>query len=136
MQPAADALGGMLNRGDHLNPSVISFSGGDLKHGLGWVVLFCGLGTALLPFFGRGVDAATRRMVSQLALGAGSITLIYLIVSGVQYVAPGLVLAAVGYVLEITALVLPNPERGMRSPEDKMDGAERGMPEGRVGLGG
>lgn len=113
--------------------STISVAGGDLSHGLGWIVLFCGLGAAMLPFFGGGVDVATRRMVSQLALGVGTIILIYLIASGVRYLGPGLVLAAAGYVLEITALVFSKSEVGSRKSEVKAGAAGRGMAEGRFG---
>ncbi|CAN5519902.1 hypothetical protein BH09VER1_BH09VER1_51470 [soil metagenome] len=113
--------------------STISVSGGDLKHGLGWVVLFCGLGAALLPIFGSGVEEATRRMVRQLALGVGTIILIYLISSGVRYLGVGLLLAALGYVLEITALAFPKSEIGGRNSEVKTGGAGRGVEEGRFG---
>jgi hypothetical protein len=79
---------------------LVQISGGSVANGLGWAVLLLGLRAALLPQVAQTVDAATQRTVRSLALGAGTILVLYLATQSVRAVAFGLCVTIAGYALE------------------------------------
>ncbi|MDB6150862.1 MAG: hypothetical protein JWQ44_2310 [Chthoniobacter sp.] len=78
---------------------LVQISGGSVANGLGWAVLLLGLRAALLPQVAQTVDA-TQRTVRSLALGAGTILVLYLATQSVRAVAFGLCVTIAGYALE------------------------------------
>ncbi len=78
--------------------------GGDVPNGLGWITLLLALGSASLPFFWtqRDVNAFQQRNASIIAMGAGSIALIYLLtnsLNAVTTIQPGFFMVLCGYVI-------------------------------------
>jgi hypothetical protein len=84
--------------------NLLLLRGGDLEHGMGWIIMLAAVGAALLPFVwpARQINRQNERGFSIVALGAGSIALIYL-VFGLSMGPPraqiGFVLVCIGYVI-------------------------------------
>jgi hypothetical protein len=82
----------------------ITLRGGDLRDGLGWIVLAVALASAGLPSFwtpGRG-KAHQLRNATIAALALGSVTLVYLLSNSFNSftgIEPGFIMAMAGYVL-------------------------------------
>lgn len=86
------------------NAMHIIIRGGDVQHGLGWIILAAGLFGSCLPFFWTPPAGKTRHMRNAVltALGVGSV-LIFYVLSGsfnsATSIEPGFVLAIAGYVV-------------------------------------
>jgi hypothetical protein len=105
---AAPGMPGMPtpNLGRMLPPAMtISVVGGDIAHGLGWWVLALGIVAAVAPFVAANVDSQTCQRISLVALGAGAIILIYLLIQAIRYVNIGILLVLAGYVLEFIGVL-------------------------------
>ena len=74
--------------------------GGDVPHGLGWLILFLGLAAALAPHLAVGMDVQSRQKTVLIALGVGGIILLYLLTQNLRFVGLGLLLGLIGYTLE------------------------------------
>jgi hypothetical protein len=124
MAPMMQGQGGLsvANVGDmfgfNFNMTTMSLNGGDVKHGLGWMILLMSVGAAGLPLVWPQGDAHIQRTVSLVALGAGTALLLYLTVEGVRFLNVGLVVAAAGYCVQWAGLI----KRGGLAP---MPGAIR-----------
>jgi hypothetical protein len=94
---------------------VVHVSGGDIHRGLGWLVLLLGLGVAALPHVATTMDAATRRMISFMALGIGGIVLLWLVSQNLRLINIGVVLAIAGYAIEFLGLLNPRPRTAIDS---------------------
>jgi len=84
--------------------------GGDVQHGLGWIILAASLCAACLPFFWMPAHNATQQMRNAVfaSLGVGSVLVLY-VLSGsfnpVTSIEPGFVLAMAGYVILLVGSV-------------------------------
>lgn len=83
----------------------VDVAGGDIKHGLGWIVLTLALGAAICPFVAGGLSPRQQRTAESLMLAAGAIILLYLLSGGLRHVSAGLAIVAAGYAMEIIAAV-------------------------------
>lgn len=92
-----------------ISTKTFNISGGDISNGLGWLVLLLGLGVAALPHVATAMDAATRRMISFIALGIGGIVLLWLVSQNLRIINVGLILALAGYAVEFLGLLNPRP---------------------------
>ena len=81
----------------------INIVGGDVAHGLGWLVLVFSLGVAVLPFVAENLDTHTQRTIALLALSVGTIVLIYLLATNVRFLSAGIILAVAGYLVEFAS---------------------------------
>lgn len=74
---------------------------GDIKYGLGWIILALGMGSAVLPLFwpAQRQTWLIQRNITLLGLGISSILLLYLLVELISGVGIGAILAVGGYVL-------------------------------------
>jgi hypothetical protein len=72
--------------------------GGDVRSGIGWLILLIGLGAGALPFI-NSLSPTSQRTIGLIALSVGAILLLYLITTGIRHVHIGLVVVAAGYVL-------------------------------------
>ncbi len=82
-----------------VNTGTIRVSGGDLSHGLGWLVLLLGLGAAVIPFLNLKLDPFSQSTISLLALSIGGLVLLYLLTQNMRFASVGIVLTIVGYAL-------------------------------------
>ena len=89
--------------------ATINIAGGDIAHGLGWLVLVLGLGVAVLPYVATELERQTRRMINYLALSGGLIILLYLLVTNIRFLNTGIVLAILGYLIEIGGVIRDGP---------------------------
>ena len=78
--------------------------GGDLEHGLGWIVLIAGLATPAIWLFARSLDLTTKKTISLLALGIGGILLLYILSSAFRHLSFGFPVVLVGYALLTVAV--------------------------------
>lgn len=74
----------------------VSISGGDLQHGLGWILLAAAALAAAAPSVAPNVPLSTRRGVMFLLLGAGTVICLHLMVSGWRWTSVGPWLALAG----------------------------------------
>ncbi|MDD5348836.1 MAG: hypothetical protein PHQ12_01375 [Chthoniobacteraceae bacterium] len=86
-----------LPQGLEIQTPTVSVAGGDLPHGLGWLVLLLGIAAAALPVIASDMDLATRRMARMAALGAGSVVLVYLVTQNFRFLSVGIFIALAGY---------------------------------------
>lgn len=77
-----------------------SVSGGDVKNGLGWIVLLLAVAAAVMPYVAAGVKPQLAWTLSLVGLAGGGVILLYLLTQGMRYVSVGLIVALAGYVLE------------------------------------
>jgi len=87
----------------------VNISGGDVGHGLGWLVLLLSLGVAVLPYLDIALEAHMCRRVNMLALGSGVVILLYLLAGNVRLLNAGIILAISGYVVEFAAVIRQAP---------------------------
>jgi uncharacterized membrane protein len=87
--------------GMSLTTDPIRFVGGDIQHGLGWLILFLGMAAAALPYIAGNLDAQTRQRAILAGLGVGAVMLLYLMTKNLRFVSVGILLAAVGYGLQL-----------------------------------
>jgi hypothetical protein len=86
----------------HLNNMVTTtLSGGDIDHGLGWLVLFLGVAAAALPYLAANLPEQTRQRATLAGLGAGAIILLYLVTQNLRFVSVGILMAVIGYGLQL-----------------------------------
>ncbi len=86
------------------NGLTLHITGGDVQHGLGWFILLASATVALLPFFASRLDVQSRRTVSVVTLGVGSVLLLYLFTQGLRFLDAGILLAAAGYCAQWIAI--------------------------------
>lgn len=98
-----------------ISTQTLNLSGGDMAHGLGWLILLLGIGVAALPHMNQLLDQATRRLVSFIALGIGGIALLWLITQNLRFLNVGVVLALAGYAVEFLGLLNPRPRTAAES---------------------
>ena len=84
-----------------------TMSGGDLRFGLGWLVLAAALVVAVLPLLwpARAAARPAQRAVSLVAAGVGSLILLYLLSENLRYATFGILFVVAGYAVLWTALV-------------------------------
>jgi len=104
---------GMPDMSKFLNApaGTVKVAGGDIPHGLGWIILVLSLGAALLPLMAHHLDAETQRTVTLVGLGTGTLMLVYLLSDSLRWVSLGMVLAAAGYFVQWVAIL----RRGARA---------------------
>jgi hypothetical protein len=78
----------------------VRVAGGDIQHGLGWLILFLGLAAAALPYFAVGLPVQTRQRATLGGLSIGAIVLLYLLTQNMRFVSIGILLAMIGYGLQ------------------------------------
>jgi hypothetical protein len=93
--------------------------GGDVQNGLGWITLLLALGSASLPFFWtqRPGNSHQQRNASIIAIGAGSVALMYLLTNSlnpVTTIQPGFFIVLCGYVVMWVGVVR---EYGVRTAD-------------------
>ena len=106
--PGMNGLMGQMQNGTgpfNFQMGSINVTGGDVQHGLGWLVLLLSLGTAVLPLVAGHIDPQTRRTISMLALGAGALIVVYLLTSNLRFLNVGIVLVAAGYFAQWVCLL-------------------------------
>jgi hypothetical protein len=99
-QRAVPGLAGMnpnLKLPFEFNTGTVRISGGDLSHGIGWLILLLGLGAAALPFLGVQLEPMSQTTISLVALAVGGIALLYLASQNFRFVSLGLMLTVVAY---------------------------------------
>lgn len=101
----ARSIPGAPNMGNvpfQLQTATITYRGGDIGHGLGWIVLLLCVAVAALPFLGLQLDLPVRRMVEMGALAVAAVVLLYVLTSaGFRGMGIGLVLALAGLIVEV-----------------------------------
>lgn len=70
--------------------STVRMSGGDVAHGLGWIILILSASAALLPYLAPTLPTSTRRSAALLAVAASAVIGIYLLTSGFRWSEYGL----------------------------------------------
>ena len=70
------------------------------------MVLFLGLGAGVVLFIVSNVRPQTLMVVILLALGAGSVVLLYLLSASFRFVSYGFILVLVGYIIQITGVMM------------------------------
>jgi hypothetical protein len=78
----------------------LSISGGDIQHGLGWLLLLLGAAAAALPYLAGNLEEQTRQRAILACLGAGTVILFYVMTRDLRHVSIGIVLAVAGYGLQ------------------------------------
>jgi hypothetical protein len=78
----------------------LSISGGHIQHGLGWLVLILGVAAALPYLVGNPHEQTLRRAILA-CLVAGALVLFYVLARDLRHVSIGIVLAVVGYGLQL-----------------------------------
>ncbi len=106
MQEAIDGLRGMeampdfqMKVGNQMKTPTLHITGGDVEKGLGWLVLLLGLGNVALPCVSP-MDAATQRLISNIALGIGGLVLFWLISQNLRFINIGAMITLAGYAME------------------------------------
>jgi hypothetical protein len=79
----------------------VTYNGGSLSYGLGWLILFLATGAAIIQTVQVPIRAATQRLASGTALALCGFLLLYVLTSNVRFVSVGLVLTFAGYLLEL-----------------------------------
>lgn len=91
-------------------PSVtISVAGGDIEHGLGWLILALALASATVPYIATGLPRHTQRTVMWIGAAAAAVIALYLLTRNVSAVSFGLPMAIVGLLLELIGLAWELP---------------------------
>lgn len=90
---------------EQMTPPTVQVSGGDIGHGLGWLVLVLGLGTAVLPYFLPSLAEELWRRIAFFTLGVGGIVLVYLLHDSIHLAGIGIVVVLVGYVAEAAGVL-------------------------------
>jgi hypothetical protein len=88
-----------------LKTASVSISGGDIRYGLGWLVLLLGIAAAALPYIAGNLHARDQFKATMAGLAIGAVILIYLLTQNMRFVSVGILLAMVGYVLQFLGTV-------------------------------
>jgi hypothetical protein len=83
-------------------------SGGDMNHGLGWLILLLGIGAAALPWLAPTLDESARKKIILIGLGAGSVLLLYILVQNIRFVGLGIFITLAGYFMDWTGVFKDN----------------------------
>jgi hypothetical protein len=92
--------------------SVIRLAGGDVPNGLGWLVLFLGIGAAALPYVATGLRRESRWKGMLLMLCVGVLIALYLTTAQPRQLSVGLPVVLAGYVVELVAVWRERERRG------------------------
>ena len=84
-----------------LKTGSVSIAGGDIRYGLGWLVLLVGIAIATLPYVAGNLSQRDRFRVTIAGLAMGAIVLIYLLTQNMRFVSVGILLALAGYALQL-----------------------------------
>ena len=85
--------------------TAVHVAGGDVGHGLGWIMLGLALTAAVMPFVATGLAREQRRVVMLAALAVGGIIGLYLLTGNLSRIDVGLPLVLVGYATEAFGVV-------------------------------
>ena len=85
--------------------STIHIAGGDVSHGLGWVVLALGVAAAAFPYFAGNLSTTIRQRCILAGLGVGLFVLLYLATNNLRFVSIGFLLATAGYLLQLAGVL-------------------------------
>lgn len=98
---AAQQLGNFaqMNIPIKLNTGSLRIAGGDIPHGLGWIVLLLGIAAVALPYLNPGLSRSAQMKIALVALGAGLLVLIYLLTNNLRFASVGFILTGAGYAL-------------------------------------
>lgn len=86
-------------------PESLKIHGGDIHHGLGWLVLLLAAGAIALPHLATHMNRRTQWNISIVLLGMGAFVTIYLFAGNLRFVSIGILLALLGYLLVITGFM-------------------------------
>jgi len=103
MQAMPEAAGGIIN-GMQANIPVnvhVTLRGGDLQHGMGWIILACAVAAAGLGLVWpvRAENRMTQRGLTLALAAVGSALLVYILSGGLNGASVGIFAAAAGYVV-------------------------------------
>jgi hypothetical protein len=84
----------------HFGQDAVTICGGDVAHGIGWMILLLSVGTALLPLVAAQLDPHTRRTGSMVALGLGTLLLGYVLTNAPGSLNVGIMLTGAGYIAQ------------------------------------
>ncbi|MDB6153117.1 MAG: hypothetical protein JWL90_1570 [Chthoniobacteraceae bacterium] len=87
----------------------VTVTGGNIGHGLGWIILLLTLTAGLLPYLMSDLNGKSLHTSRFLALAGGSILLLFLLTQNFRLASIGLVLAVAGCALQWVGLL--NEER-------------------------
>ena len=71
-----------------------------------------------LPHVAATMDAATRRMISFIALGIGGIVLLWLMTQNIRYLNIGVIVVLAGYAIEFLGVLNPRSRVARKFRED------------------
>ena len=83
-----------------LKTGSVNIGAGDIKYGLGWLVLLLGIAAAALPYLATNLSVQDRQKATLIGLGIGGIILVYLLTQNIRFVSVGILLAMAGYALQ------------------------------------
>lgn len=83
-----------------LKTPTVRVAGGEIRYGLGWVVVLLGIAAASLPFFAGNMRSQDQFKATLAGLALGALVMLYLLTQNMRYVSIGLLLAMVGYALQ------------------------------------
>jgi hypothetical protein len=83
-----------------LKTGYVNIGAGDIKYGLGWLVLLLGIAAAALPYLATNLSVQDRQKATLIGLGIGGIILVYLLTQNIRFVSVGILLAMAGYALQ------------------------------------
>ena len=98
----------------------VTMSGGDMQHGLGWLMLVLAAMVPAMHYVVPTLPASTRRTAMFLALAAGSVMGLYLLTSGWRWAEYGLLLALAGFAVQWAAAI-----RESRAQQTGRDAVQR-----------
>lgn len=87
----------------------INIAGGDVEHGLGWLVLVFSAVAAILSCVETSLEPRASRTINLLALSSGVVILLYLLAGNLRLLNAGIILAAAGYLIEFAAVIRNTP---------------------------
>ncbi len=85
--------------------TTVHIAGGDVSHGLGWLVLALGVAVAAFPYFAGNLSPTIRQRCILAGLGVGLFVLLYLATNNLRFVSAGLLLATAGYLLQLASVL-------------------------------
>jgi hypothetical protein len=104
------ALLNQMDKGPVYRGGMLRIAGGNVPHGLGWLVLLLAVIVAFAPLEALWPQPVLRRKISILMLGVGAFLLVYLLTQNFRFVSFGLVVVFAGYALELAGVMKSRPE--------------------------
>lgn len=102
LQPMVQSVfNGMSGNMPKLETADVQISGGQIGHGLGWLILIMATAVAAVPFMSVSLDQQTRRTAEVIALGVGGFLLLYITIPNFRFVTFGLIIVLAGYLFEL-----------------------------------